>query len=123
MIFKNTFLAPLSLWFLLYAACTLAKGGISHVPAVVKASWYGPGFHGKKTASGERFDMHSMTAAHKKLPMGSIVRVTNFKSKKSVIVRINDRGPYHKGRSLDLSYAAAIKLGISGVERVKITPL
>ena len=72
-----------------------------------KASWYGPGLNGNKTASGEIFDMYGMTAAHKKLPFGSIVLVTNEENGKSVVVRINDRGPFVSGRVIDLSYGAA----------------
>src|SRR3954451_13555805 len=71
------------------------------------ASWYGPGFHGKKTANGERFNTHALTAAHKTLPFGTQLRVTNDRTGKSVVVRINDRGPYAHGRVLDLSKAAA----------------
>src|SRR3954463_8034040 len=67
------------------------------------ASWYGPGFHGKKTANGERFNTHDLTAAHKTLPFGTKVRVTNEQTGKSVVVRINDRGPYAHGRVIDLS--------------------
>lgn len=78
------------------------------------ASWYGPGFHGRKTASGERFNRNEMTAAHKSLPFGSLVRVTDEKSGRSVLVKINDRGPYVRGRLLDLSEAAAQRLGIRG---------
>ena len=78
------------------------------------ASWYGKRFHGRKTASGERFDMHALTAAHRTLPLGSKVRVTNTANGKSVVVKINDRGPFHdpKRRIIDLSYAAASKLNI-----------
>lgn len=76
------------------------------------ASWYGPGFHGKTAASGETFNQNAMTAAHKTLPFGTVVRVTNQKTGKSVTVKINDRGPYHGGRIIDLSKAAADKLGI-----------
>jgi len=76
------------------------------------ASWYGTKFHGRKTANGERYDMFAMTAAHKTLPIPSYVRVTNLRNQRSVIVRINDRGPFHAGRIIDLSYAAAVKLGI-----------
>ena len=72
-----------------------------------KASWYGPGLNGNKTANGETFDMYGMTAAHKKLPFGSIVVVTNRENGKSVVVRINDRGPFVRGRIIDLSYGAA----------------
>lgn len=82
------------------------------------ASWYGPGFHGKKTASGVIFNANAMTAAHKTLPFGSKVKVTNQKTGKSVIVTINDRGPFHKGRIIDLSKAAASKIGIKGTGKV-----
>lgn len=76
-----------------------------------KASWYGKQFQGRKTSSGERYDMFAMTAAHPTLPIPSYARVTNLKNGESVIVRINDRGPFHKSRLMDLSYAAAHKLG------------
>jgi rare lipoprotein A len=75
------------------------------------ASWYGRRFHGKKTASGERYDMYAMTAAHPTLPIPSYARVTALNNGKSVVVRINDRGPFHSKRVIDLSYAAAHKLG------------
>ena len=75
------------------------------------ASWYGPGFHGRKTASGEIYDMNDMTAAHKELPLGTKVKVTNLHNGKSVVVRINDRGPFHGNRIIDLSKAAARKIG------------
>ena len=78
------------------------------------ASWYGKKFHGQKTSSGERYDMFGMTAAHPTLPIPSYVRVTNPASGKSVVVRINDRGPFHAGRIIDLSYTAAWKLGYIG---------
>ncbi len=86
------------------------------------ASWYGPGFHGKKTATGEIFDMYALTAAHKTLPIPSYAEVTNLKNNKSVIVKINDRGPYANNRVLDLSYAAAKKIGIhsQGTGKVEI---
>lgn len=77
------------------------------------ASWYGKKFHGRKTANGDTYDMFAMTAAHKTLPLPSYVRVTNLKNQRSVIVRVNDRGPFHEGRIIDLSYTAAIKLGIN----------
>lgn len=76
------------------------------------ASWYGPGFHGKKTANGEIYNMHAMTAAHKTLPLGSKVQVTNLSNGKKITVRINDRGPFHGGRIIDLSKKAAKALGI-----------
>jgi rare lipoprotein A len=75
-----------------------------------KATWYGKKFHGKPTASGEKFDMRSMTAAHRSLPFGSVVRVTNLKNDRTVTVRINNRGPYGKNRIIDVSEAAARKL-------------
>lgn len=79
--------------------------------ATGRASWYGKQFHGRKTTSGERYDMFAMTAAHPTLPIPSYARVTNLSNGKSVVVRINDRGPFHKSRLMDLSYAAAYKLG------------
>lgn len=87
-----------------------------------KASYYGPKFHGNKTASGEVFDQHGLTAAHKTWPFGTICRVTNRKNGKSVVVRINDRGPFVAGRILDLSYGAARQIDgvIHGVMDVKI---
>ena len=87
------------------------------------ASWYGAQFHGKKTANGERFNMYAMTAAHKTLPLSSYAEITNLKNHRSVIVRINDRGPYYGKRALDLSYAAAKEIGISGTGAVQIKPL
>jgi rare lipoprotein A len=77
------------------------------------ASWYGRKFHGQKTASGEIYDMFAMTAAHKTLPIPSYAKVTSVASGRSVVVRVNDRGPFHDGRVIDLSYAAAAKLGIA----------
>lgn len=76
------------------------------------ASWYGPRFAGRRTASGERFDPSQFTAAHRTLPFGSMVRVTHLSSGKSVVVRINDRGPFAKGRVIDLSQAAASEIGM-----------
>jgi rare lipoprotein A (peptidoglycan hydrolase) len=88
----------------------------------VKASYYGDEFRGRRTASGERYDPDQLTAASKKLPIGSLVHVTNPDNGRSVVVRINDHGPYVRGRSLDLSKAAARRLGLThkGVGRVKI---
>ncbi|HSU64744.1 MAG TPA: septal ring lytic transglycosylase RlpA family protein [Burkholderiales bacterium] len=77
------------------------------------ASWYGRKFHGQRTASGETYDMYAMTAAHPTLPIPSYARVTRVATGRSVIVRINDRGPFHPGRMIDLSYAAALKLGFA----------
>ena len=76
------------------------------------ASYYGKRFHGRRTANGERFDMHAMTAAHRTLPFGTLVEVTNPRNGKVVTVRINDRGPFHGGRVIDVSRAAATELGL-----------
>jgi len=78
------------------------------------SSWYGPGFHGQATASGERYDQGAMTAAHRTLPLGTWVEVRNLANGRTATVRINDRGPYKAGRVLDLSYAAAQQIGIVG---------
>lgn len=88
----------------------------------MKASWYGPGFHGRKTANGEVYDQNSFTAAHKSLKFGTLLKITNLKNNKSVVIRINDRGPYIHGRDLDLSKAAAIELGMvkKGVAKIKV---
>jgi rare lipoprotein A len=87
-----------------------------------EASWYGRYHHGRKTAKGERFDQHALTAAHPTLPIGTEARVTNLENGKSVTVTINDRGPYAKGRDIDLSRAAAERLGLTkdGAVPVKI---
>lgn len=76
-------------------------------------SWYGPGFHAKRTANGEIYDMHGVTAAHKTLPLGTHVKVTNLKNQRSIIVRVNDRGPFVAGRIIDLSLGAAEQLGMA----------
>jgi len=88
----------------------------------VITSWYGPGFHGNLTANGERFNQHALTAAHRTLPFGTKLRVC---FKRCVMVRVNDRGPYHGNRDLDLSKAAADAIGLtnSGVGRVRVTRL
>jgi rare lipoprotein A len=94
--------------------------GQTYVPVVNRqptrerglASWYGRKFHGQKTASGETYDMFAMTAAHKTLPIPSYARVTNVKNGLAVVVRVNDRGPFHSNRIIDLSYAAAARIGI-----------
>ncbi len=78
------------------------------------ASWYGPGFHGQKTSNGERFNMNGYTAAHKNLPLPSFVKVTNLDNGKSLVVRVNDRGPFHSNRIIDLSKGAASYLGVIG---------
>ena len=86
------------------------------------ASWYGPGFHGRATASGETFNQHALTAAHRTLPLGTAATVTNLETGQAVQVTINDRGPYVPGRHLDLSHAAAKQIGLTrkGVAKVKI---
>jgi len=89
------------------------------------ASWYGDEFHGKATANGERYDMHALSAAHTTLPMPTMVRVTNLENGRSVVVRVNDRGPFVKNRLIDLSYAAAESLGFdrTGTARVRVEAL
>lgn len=87
---------------------------------VGKASWYGRAFQGKRTATGERFDMNALTCAHRTLPLGSWLRVTNLRNHKSTFVRVNDRGPYEPNTILDLSYAAAQKLGVLGKAQVRV---
>jgi len=84
------------------------------------ASWYGPGFDGNLTANGEVYDMNEVSAAHKFLPFGTIVRVIEFETRRSIVVRINDRGPFVDGRIIDLSKGAAAKLGIvnKGITKV-----
>ncbi len=87
-----------------------------------RVSWYGPGFHGRRTASGETFDTNDLTMAHRSLPLGSKVRVTNLDNGRSVVLRVNDRGPYVRGRIADLSHAAARRLDFidDGVVRARI---
>ncbi len=88
-----------------------------------KATWYGPKFHGRKTASGERYNMNRLTAAHKTLPFGTLVEVTNLNNGQSVVVRINDRGPFARGCVIDLSKAAAKQIGLGGSAPVEIIAL
>ena len=92
---------------------------------VGKASWYGSFFHGKPTASGEDYDMYEFTAAHRELPLGTFVKVTNLSNQKSVVVKVNDRGPVTPGRIIDLSYAAARSLNMhhNGLQKVRIERL
>ncbi|MGH1573469.1 septal ring lytic transglycosylase RlpA family protein [Methylobacterium sp. P31] len=111
---------------MLAAACVSFAGAeakASSGPQAGVASWYGPGFHGRRTANGERFDMNALTAAHRTLPLGSQVRVTNTRTGQSVVVRINDRGPYVGRRVIDLSKASAQAIGVSGVAKVSIARL
>jgi rare lipoprotein A len=110
------------------AAAGRASGGTNgHAPkavgeAVGVASWYGGKFHGRTTASGEPYDMHAMTAAHPSLPFGTKVRVTNLENGRSVVLRINDRGPFAKRRIIDVSRHAAKHLGFlgTGLARVRV---
>lgn len=90
---------------------------------VGEASWYGRAVQGHRTASGERFDMGGMTCAHRTLPLGSWLRVTNLSNRRSVLVRVTDRGPLSSNRVVDLSYAAAHAVGIGGVGKVQLEPL
>ena len=101
-----------------------AKVAVGHTQ-VGHASYYGKKFHGRTTANGERFNMNAMTAAHKTLPLGTKVRVTRVDTGNSIVVRINDRGPFIKGRIIDLSKGAARKLGMiqRGVSEVKVEVL
>ena len=89
---------------------------------MMKASWYGPRFHGRLTANGEIYDQNALTAAHKSFKFGTLLRITNPRTNISVIVRINDRGPYIPGRQIDLSKAAAEKLDVinNGVQKLKV---
>ena len=89
---------------------------------IMKASWYGPRFHGRLTANGEIYDQMGLTVAHKSLPFGTLLRLTNPATKKSLVVRINDRGPYIPGRQIDLSLKVAMILGVyaKGVAKLKV---
>src|ERR1700730_501617 len=94
-------------------------------PQVTMASWYGPGFHGHPTSNGEIYNQLAMTAASRTLPLGSHARVTNLNTGKSVVVRINDRGPFVRGRGIDLSHAAARRIGLDhgGLAKVRVPRL
>jgi rare lipoprotein A len=107
--------------YFLFSCCCLG-GTNSYFVEYGKASYYGEDFHGKKTASGEVFNMWDYTCAHKTLPFNTKLKVTNLKNKKTVIVRVNDRGPFVRGRIIDLSFAAAKKIGMikDGIIKVKI---
>lgn len=100
----------------------VASNSVSKFKQTGLASWYGRKFHGRKTASGDTFDMNGLTAAHRSLPLNCYVKVTNKTNGKSVVVKVNDRGPFHGNRVLDLSYGAAKRLGITnkGVGNVSI---
>jgi rare lipoprotein A len=122
-------IAVLSL--LVLASCSLSRGPVQapERPApgqqVGQASWYGGKFHGRRTASGARFDQNKLTAASRTLPLGSRARVTNLHNGRSVVVQITDRGPYARRRVIDLSRAAAQQLGMvkRGTARVRVEPL
>jgi rare lipoprotein A len=135
---SKTNLAAFVLMLSLIQGCSTFSSSVASRPApqvvsppsvkesiVGEASWYGPNFNGKTTASGRTFDESKMTAAHRTLPLGSKAKVTNLGNGKSVEVEIIDRGPYTKGRIIDLSHAAAKDLGISdkGTAKVSIEPL
>ncbi len=92
-------------------------------PRKVIASWYGPGFHGRPTASGEIFNMYDYTCAHREYPFGTRLRVVNIKNGKEVICTVNDRGPFVAGRDLDLSYASAMKIDLKGTGEVLMEPI
>jgi rare lipoprotein A len=101
-------------------ATTVATTAHHHWRQFGRASWYGSAFQGQATASGELFNMNSMTCAHRSLPLGTTVLVTNLRNHRSVLVRVNDRGPVPESRVVDLSYAAAKLLGFRGLAPVRI---
>ena len=100
---------------------TVASNTVRKFSQTGTASWYGRQFHGRKTASGETFDMNALTAAHRSLPLNCFIRVTNRNNGKSVVVKVNDRGPFHGNRVLDLSYGAAKQLGITNAGTANVS--
>ena len=100
---------------------TVASNTVRKFSQTGMASWYGRQFHGRKTASGETFDMNALTAAHRSLPLNCFIRVTNKTNGKSVVVKVNDRGTFHGNRVLDLSYGAAKQLGITNAGTAKVS--
>ncbi|PSD38774.1 septal ring lytic transglycosylase RlpA family protein [Acinetobacter radioresistens] len=100
---------------------TVASNTVRKFSQTGVASWYGRQFHGRKTASRETFDMNAMTAAHRSLPLNCYIRVTNRSNGKSVIVKVNDRGPFHGNRVLDLSYGAAKSIGVTNAGTAKVS--
>ncbi len=104
------------------ATSSAAQPGVQvhHWFQIGKASWYGRDFQGRKTATGERFDMNALTCAHRTLPLGSWLRVTNLHNRRSIFVRVNDRGPYKSDTIVDLSYAAAQRVGLLGKAQVRV---
>lgn len=117
-------LALLALVFPASATETTKSSGpaktFQHLIEIGQASWYGHQFQGRKTATGESYDMNLMTCAHRSLPLGSWVKVTNLKNRKTVMVRVNDRGPALDSRIVDLSYAAAQAVGLKGIGKVRL---
>jgi len=111
-----------SLLIISLSSCTLAKNKSIETG---NGSWYGKKFQGKPTASGEPFNMYALTAAHRTLPFNTMIKVTNLQNSRSIVVRVNDRGPYSKSRIIDLSYLGAKKLGYlnKGVAKLKIEVL
>lgn len=99
------------------------KAKTRHWYQIGEASWYGTRFQGRTTANGEPFNMYALTCAHRSLPLGSWIRVTNLRNHKSIFVRVNDRGPVPEDRVVDLSYAAARAVGIRGLGKVKLEPV
>ncbi|HCO07456.1 MAG TPA: septal ring lytic transglycosylase RlpA family lipoprotein [Acinetobacter ursingii] len=100
---------------------TVASNTVRKFTQTGVASWYGRQFHGRKTASGDTFDMNELTAAHRSLPLNCYIRVTNKDNGKSVVVKVNDRGPFHGNRVLDLSYRAAKRIGITSAGTAKVS--
>ena len=117
---RRTSLCVLFFVVLFFSACSSARYETQHEPNVVVASWYGPDFQGKPTASGEKFDMHALTCAHREYPFGTVLKVTNIAGGKSVRCVVNDRGPFVPGRDIDLSYAAARKIGLTSTGPVQV---
>ncbi|HEB76050.1 MAG TPA: septal ring lytic transglycosylase RlpA family protein [Nitrospirae bacterium] len=107
---------------MLLQACASSRQEVRPEDRYMVASWYGKKFHGRLTASGERYNMYAHTAAHKTLPFGTRLKVTNPENGRSVVVKINDRGPFIRGRDIDLSYGAAKKIGLigRGTARVRV---
>lgn len=109
---------------MLVVACVVVACMPAHAAQTGMASWYGPGFHGRRTASGERFNQNAMTCAHRTAKFGTHLKVTDLSTGRSITCRVTDRGPFIKGRIIDLSRGAAAKLGIinRGTARVRVSP-
>jgi rare lipoprotein A len=115
---RSCFSLSVCFFVLVLASCTTQERYPASGYAV--ASWYGAGFHGRQTSSGEVFDMYKLTCAHREYPFGTILKVTNISNNKSVECLVNDRGPFVSGRDIDLSYAAAKEIALTGTGQVKI---